>query len=199
MRGPVGIHVPMRTTCPSVVAAFSLLGGLLLAVTAVYSQFPPAATQPVASPAAAVSDTPAERGKKLYMNNCAACHLPTGVGIPNHYPPLAGSSFVNGSPKRLAMILLKGLQGPLTVGEHKFNGVEPTWITLSDRQIAYLLTYIRQAWGNKSGPVTEKQIANVREEFKERSEPWSQQEILAVPDTAVPPGGEEAAPASPQH
>ncbi|HWB58977.1 MAG TPA: cytochrome c [Chthoniobacteraceae bacterium] len=190
----------MRTICPSAVIALSLLGGLPVA-TAVYSQSAsdtprPAAVQPSAPPAAADNpESPVERGRKFYLSNCAVCHQPSGLGIPNQYPPLAGSSFVNGSPKRLAMIILHGLQGPLTVGEHKFNGAQPAWgKALDDRRIAEVLTYIRQAWGNKGGPVTEKQIASVREEFKGRDEPWSSQDILAVPDTAVPPGGEQATP-----
>ena len=60
--------------------------------------------------------TSAERGKKIFSANCAVCHQPSGIGASGQgYPQLAGSEFVNGVTRRLGMILLTGLQGPLTV------------------------------------------------------------------------------------
>ena len=60
--------------------------------------------------------SPAERGKKIFSANCAVCHQPNGLGAAGQgYPPLAGSEWVNGGTKRLGMIILKGLQGPITV------------------------------------------------------------------------------------
>lgn len=134
--------------------------------------------------AAAAPETPVERGKKVFLSNCATCHQPTGLGQPNQYPPLAGSEFVNGSPKRLARILLKGLQGPVTVEGHTFNGQMPTWTTLPDQKIADVLTYIRQEWGNKGGPVSAEQIDHERDEIKGRSDSWTAPEILAIPADA---------------
>jgi hypothetical protein len=95
------------------------------------------------------------------------------------------------------MILLKGLQGPITVKGSSFNGAMPTWTTLQDKQIAAVLTYVRQAWGNKAGEIEPAQIAHAREEFKARSEPWAPSDILAVPPDAVLEGAEpdKAAPA----
>ncbi|HWB58255.1 MAG TPA: cytochrome c [Chthoniobacteraceae bacterium] len=143
----------------------------------------------------AVVETQVDRGRKIFMANCATCHQPTGLGQPNQYPPLAGSEFVNGTPKRLAMILLKGLQGPIKVEGHDFNGQMPVWASLGDKKIADVLTYIRQEWGNKGGPVTEKQIDNEKDEIRDHTDPWSAQDILNIPADAVLPGGEEAAPA----
>ena len=137
--------------------------------------------------------TVVEQGKKVF-SNCATCHQATGLGVPNQYPPLAGSEFVNGNPKRLAMILLKGIQGPITVKGTTFGAAQmPSWAPLNDKQIAAVLTYVRQEWGNKGGEITPQQIAHARQEFKDHTEPWTEKEILAVPPDAVLEGGPPAA------
>ena len=133
-----------------------------------------------------------EQGKKVFKNNCATCHQPTGLGIPGQYPPLAGSEFVNGTPRRLAMILLKGLQGPVTVKGNSFNGAMPTWTTLQDKQIAAVLTYIRQEWGNKGGEIEPGQIAHARKEYKDRVDSWTEADLKAVPADAVLEGAHTA-------
>src|SRR6188768_1171931 len=58
---------------------------------------------------------PVERGKKIFSANCATCHQASGLGVAGQYPPLAGSELVNGGSKRVGMILLKGLEGPIMV------------------------------------------------------------------------------------
>src|SRR5579862_2612432 len=79
-----------------------------------------------AGPAAsAAPETLAQQGEKVFKANCALCHQATGLGVPGQFPPLAGSEFVNGGTKRLGMILLKGLQGPLKVKGATFNGQMP--------------------------------------------------------------------------
>lgn len=142
---------------------------------------------------AAVAETQVEAGKKVFAN-CAACHQATGMGLPPAFPPLVQSEFVLGSPKRLAMIVLKGLQGPVKVKGMTFVGAMPFWEkSLTDRNIAAVLTYIRQEWGNKAGPVTEEQIAAARKEFKDRAEPWTEADILAVPADATLEGAKPGA------
>src|SRR6202040_2488857 len=64
--------------------------------------------------------TPHDRGKKIFAANCQTCHQANGLGVPGQYPPLAGSEFTTGGSKRPAMIVLKGLQGPVTVKGQKF-------------------------------------------------------------------------------
>ena len=76
------------------------------------------------SEAAQPLQTVVEQGRESIHANCATCHQPTGLGVPGQYPPLAGSEFVNGTPRRLAMILLKGLQGPVNVKGNTFNGAD---------------------------------------------------------------------------
>ncbi|CAN5478677.1 hypothetical protein BH20VER3_BH20VER3_13250 [soil metagenome] len=97
-------------------------------------------------PEQATELTPVEKGKKIYSANCATCHQANGVGVASQYPPLEGSEIVNGGSKRPVMIVLKGLQGPLTVkGQHYGSAVMQPWEkTLNDQKIADLLTYVRQ-------------------------------------------------------
>ncbi len=136
----------------------------------------------------------ADLGKTYFMQNCVACHQATGQGIPNVYPPLAGSEYVNGGSRRLGMILLKGLQGPVTVEGHPFNGAMPAWEkTLTDKKISAILTYVRSNFGNHGGTITPDQIADARKEFGARPDPWTAGDINAVPPTAELPGGEAGA------
>src|ERR1043166_1935378 len=78
--------------------------------------------------------TPAEKGKKIFSANCATCHQANGLGVAGQYPPLAGSEIVNGGSRRPVMIVLKGLQGPLTVkGQHYGSArMQPRGETLHD-------------------------------------------------------------------
>ena len=140
--------------------------------------------------------TPAEKGKKIFSANCATCHQANGLGVAGQYPPLAGSEIVNGGSRRPAMIVLKGLQGPLTVkGQHYGTAVMQPWEkTLTDEKIADVLTYIRQEWGNTAGPISPEGIAALRKELAGRTESWTEPDILAVPADATLPGGAPPAP-----
>ena len=136
-----------------------------------------------------------DRGKKIFSANCAVCHQPSGVGAAGQgYPPLAGSEIVNGGSKRVAMIVLKGLQGPITVkGQTYGTAVMQPWEkTLTDAKIADVITYIRQDWGNKGGPVAAAQIAALRKELANHPESFVEADLHAVPEDAELPGGEPA-------
>ena len=141
--------------------------------------------------------TPAEKGAKIYSANCATCHQANGVGVAGQYPPLAGSDIVNGGSRRHVMIVLKGLQGPLTVkGQHYGSAVMQPWEkTLTDEKIADVITYERSAWGNKGAPVTAEGVAAMRKELAGRAESYTEPDLLAVPADANAPGGD--APAAP--
>src|SRR5204863_6279020 len=143
----------------------------------------------------AVELTPAERGKKIFSANCATCHQMSGTGVAGQYPPLAGSEYVNGGTKRLGMIVLKGLQGPLTVKGQQFGTavMQPWDKTLSDAKISDVITYIRQEWGNTGGPVTPDAIAGLRKELANHPNSFTEPELKAVPDDANLPGGEAPA------
>ena len=140
--------------------------------------------------------SPADRGKKIFSANCAVCHQPNGLGAAGQgYPPLAGSEWVTGSTKRLGMIVLKGLQGPITVkGQQYGTAVMQAWdTTLTDAKIADVLTYIRQEWGNKASPVSPEGIKALRKELASHSGSFTEADLKAVPDDAELSGGESAA------
>lgn len=141
--------------------------------------------------------SPAERGKKVFLANCAVCHQATGVGAQSQgYPPLAGSEYVNGGSRRNAMIVLKGLQGPLTVKGQQFGSavMQPWDKTLNDQKIADVLTYIRHEWGNTGSPVSTEQIAALRKELASHPDSFTEADLKGVPGDADLPGGESGAP-----
>jgi mono/diheme cytochrome c family protein len=139
----------------------------------------------------------AARGKKIFSANCAVCHQPNGLGAAGQgYPPLAGSEIVNGGSKRVGMIVLKGLQGPITVKGVQYGTavMQPWERTLNDAKIADVITYIRQEWGNKGGPVSAAQVAALRKELSNHPDSFVEADIHAVPEDAEIPGGESAGP-----
>ena len=143
-------------------------------------------------------------GKGIYLANCQTCHIASGAGQTGLFPPLAGSEWVNGNEKRITMILLKGLIGPVKVKGAAFNGTMPPWeAALTEKKIAAVLTYVRQEWGNKAGPITPAQIAAAKKEFSAKKVSWSEAELLQVPEDATleggaPAGGTPAAPVTPE-
>jgi mono/diheme cytochrome c family protein len=134
---------------------------------------------------AAVKLDPVVYGKKLYESLCINCHQPTGLGVPGTFPPLAGSEWANGPEERIVRILLNGLKGPITVKGSTFGAVPmpavgPGGAGWSDEKIAAVLTYVRQAFGNASGPVTEDKVTEIRTKVGSRAE-WSPDELLKLP------------------
>lgn len=143
-----------------------------------------------------VAQTPVERGKKVFMANCAVCHQATGLGSEAQgYPPLAGSEYVNGGSRRNAMIVMKGLQGPLKVKGKQFGTavMQPWDKTLNDQKISDVLTYVRQEWGNTGSPVTPEQVATLRKELANHPDSFTEPDLQAVPPDAQLPGGEAGA------
>ena len=104
-----------------------------------------------------------EAGKAAYMI-CAACHGQNGEGTPAG-PPLASSEWVTGKVSNLVLIQMRGLQGPITVAGKEYTfpaGMFP--LGLDDKQIADVLTYIRNSFGNKASAVKVEQVAPLRGE-----------------------------------
>jgi len=106
----------------------------------------------------------AAQGKKVYETVCGICHGNDGMGKPNQAPPLAGSEWViTAGFHRLAQIPLTGLSGNLQVEGKDWNlNMAPMGATLSDADLAAVLTYIRTSWGNKAGAVTADDVKAVR-------------------------------------
>jgi mono/diheme cytochrome c family protein len=118
---------------------------------------------------AQVAADPVVVGEKLFNNAaCNTCHQTTGLGMPGVFPPLAGSEWAQGPEERVIRIVLYGLQGPIKVEGKDFNSMMPAFgkvagggYNWSDDKIAAVLTYVRQAWGNKAGPITAEQVAAI--------------------------------------
>jgi mono/diheme cytochrome c family protein len=164
---------------------------------------PPAPKKAVTGPGGgeqAAELSPRDRGKKIFSANCQTCHQANGLGVPGQYPPLAGSEFTTGGSRRMAMIVLKGLQGPVTVKGQQFGTavMQPWDKTLTDKQIADVMTYERSEWGNTASPVSAEQIAALRKELANHPNSFTEPELLAAPEGDLPGGGAPAGGAPPK-
>ncbi|TAE89909.1 MAG: hypothetical protein EAZ81_11745 [Verrucomicrobia bacterium] len=126
-------------------------------------------------------------GKQQYML-CAACHGMDGSGAGGAGPALAGSEWVTGPVENLIRIQLRGLMGPITVKGSVFNGVMPPQAHQSDEQVAAVLTYIRQNFGNQASVVTPDQVAALRSEVGKP--------MLTAADLVPPAPAEPVSPAT---
>jgi mono/diheme cytochrome c family protein len=139
----------------------------------------------------------ADQGKKVYGDYCVTCHQPTGMGAPGQYPPLAKSEYVNGGDKRMIAIILKGIQGSFSVEGAQYNNQMPTWeLTLSDKKIAAVATFVRSSFGNSAPEVTPAKVAAAKKEFAGQTTPWTADGIAKIPaDAMLPDEGGSATPA----
>ena len=104
-----------------------------------------------------------ERGTRVYMQNCSMCHQLEGQGIEGVFPPLAKSDVAQGDAARTVRIVLNGLTGPIVVNGKTYNGAMPPQSHLSDEQIADVLTYVRNSWGNKASAISPDEVKRSRE------------------------------------
>ncbi len=124
-----------------------------------------------------------ERGRAVYeqVAQCVLCHNTDGSGKPGQAPPLAGSEWALGSPARMIRIPMAGLTGPIQVKGQEWNLSMPAMgAGLNDEDLAAVLTYIRQSWGNKASEITPEQVKAVRAQGGTRSQPWTAQELSTV-------------------
>jgi len=106
-----------------------------------------------------------EKGKQVFMGLCFACHQPDGKGLPGAFPPLAGSDFLLADHERAVRIVLKGLTGPVTVNGQTINSVMPPQeAVLTDAQIADVLTFVLNSWGNTGDALSAAQVKAIRNE-----------------------------------
>jgi len=101
-------------------------------------------------------------GEALFKGTCSVCHQPTGQGLPGVFPPLAKSDFLMADKRRAIEIVLNGLTGPVTVNGHTYSGVMPPMSQLNDDEVANILTFVRNSWGNQGEPVSVAEVADVR-------------------------------------
>ena len=110
--------------------------------------------------------TPFSRGKLLYAAHCLACHQADGSGVPNLNPPLMATVWVTGNKSTLLQIMLKGSKGQVEIAGETFHNTMPSQAHLTDQQIADVLTYIRNSFGNKASAVTAAEVKNMRAKIK---------------------------------
>ncbi len=102
-------------------------------------------------------------GKLLFAGTCSTCHQSTGEGIPGAFPPLAKSDYLATlKPEDLIAIPLNGRTGKLTVNGQAYDSVMPPMSQMTDDEIANILTYVLNSWGNPGGHITKEQVAKVR-------------------------------------
>lgn len=120
---------------------------------------------------------------------CGGCHQGSGMGVPGMFPPLAGSDWVTGGTERNIRVVLHGLAGPIKVNGADFSApapMPPQGAVLSDQDVANVLTYVRNSWGNKGSLVTKEMVAAVREKEKSRAAPWTGPELEPFANADVP-------------
>ncbi|HEY5755705.1 MAG TPA: copper-containing nitrite reductase [Steroidobacter sp.] len=111
-------------------------------------------------------DQQIQAGAVLFKGTCSTCHQDTGQGIPNVFPPLAKSDFLLADKGRAIGIVMNGLTGPVTVNGGTYNSVMPPMSQLNDDEIANILTYALNSWGNSDGAVSAEEVAKLRANTK---------------------------------
>ncbi len=126
------------------------------------------------------------KGTVLFQSACQPCHGEDGRGVSPIAPPLAGSEWVKGNKERLISLVLYGLTGPVDVAGHTYETPEVSGempgiahnSAIGDEELAELLSYIRNAWGNNVGDgILPEDIGTARSRFGERTEPFVQDEL----------------------
>jgi mono/diheme cytochrome c family protein len=140
--------------------ALALAGGALT----LQAQHRPAPKKAAAKadPALAAAMT---RGAVVYKNVCITCHQADGGGVPNMNPPLIKTEYVLGDKTRLAHIVLAGLAEPIEINGDDYKQHMPAQNYLTDQQVADVLTYVRNSFGNKASAVQVAEVKAVRDKL----------------------------------
>jgi nitrite reductase (NO-forming) len=101
-------------------------------------------------------------GRQLFAGTCSVCHQANGEGLPNVFPPLAKSDLLAADPKRAMTIVTHGLTGKVTVNGHEYDSVMPPMSQLTDDEVANILTYVLNSWGNPGGQFSKDEVAKAR-------------------------------------
>ena len=127
-----------------------------------------------------------KKGHEIYFReaHCATCHQANGQGLPNIFPPLAGSDWLDGNDERLIKITLHGLNGPIKVNGKDFGpdrGTPPMTRfneLLNDEEVAAVLSYVRNSWGNQGEVMKSETVGKVRKANAKRFQFWDSKELL---------------------
>ena len=124
-----------------------------------------------------------DSGKKVFSVRCASCHQANGLGIAGQYPPLAGSKWVTSDPGLITNIILKGLKGEIIVKGETYGtsaAVNMAAVPISDREIANVTTYVRQAWGNEAPEILESEVSAFRDASKDQIDQWTGDQLVEM-------------------
>lgn len=115
----------------------------------------------ISNPAQTDLEKSIERGSEVYQNFCVQCHLPTGKGVPNNFPPLAGSNWLTEKRTESIHSVKFGQRGEIVVNGVTYDGIM-TPMGLSDEEVADVLNYVMNSWGNtQEEMVTVEEVAAV--------------------------------------
>jgi len=121
-----------------------------------------------------------KEGEKQYQMMCGACHQNNGEGLVNMAPTLKESDWVTGAEEKLIATVVHGVSGEIHINGKLVKDVPPIMpphAHLNDQQIAQILTYIRNSWGNSGAVVDPESISKYREKYKNRKLPWTEKEM----------------------
>jgi len=107
-----------------------------------------------------------ERGQKVYTAQCLTCHMADGGGVSNMNPPLIKTKWVLGDKTKLIQIVLQGLSIGVEINGDEYHNVMASHDFLTDQEIADVLTYVRNSFGNKARSVTVSEVKAVRAKTK---------------------------------
>ena len=141
-----------------------------------------------------------DRGAKIYRAQCIACHQEDGNGVPGVYPPLVASDWVTGHSEVLERNLNNGLNGQIVVKDYTYNCNMPAFgpggLNLRPKDLAGVMTYIRQEWGNSAPDMTEDMVVAYLDTYASRSTPWQapdlRLDLSADPASASAPAEDAA-------
>ena len=125
-----------------------------------------AQTKPKTASQGGVDKASIERGKTIYSTYCLACHQADGSGVPGLNPPLVKTKWVLGEKKQLITVILKGMDEPIEVNGEEYNNVMASHAFLKDQEVADVLNYVRNSFGNKAGAITPADVKAVRATVK---------------------------------
>lgn len=121
-------------------------------------------------------------GRQKFLNLCANCHGTRGEGMARFAPPLQGSEWVTGEDYKLAMILLHGMEGPVSVDGRRYDIPDilpsmPSFSTLQNEDIAAIATYVRNSWGHRQSGISAGTISRIRYTTQGKVTPWKATEL----------------------
>lgn len=145
-----------------------IAGGLLVLSVALMSQTqkPAQTKKPASSASKAAIAASMERGKQVYLEQCLACHQVDATGVQGMNPPLVKTKWVLGDKTTLVQLVLKGMTGEVEINGDTYHNVMAPHSDLTDQQIADVLTYIRNNFGNKASAITAAEVKAIRAKTK---------------------------------